>query len=268
MLRISLVLGLLLAAATPVAAQDAETEAGAGTGAGEDTGADTGAGTGTTAPKVAVVLAGDPDPAMRSLARRVDDAIEGTLRRPFDPGLRAALRGEPGQGDDGLGGVRRERRRLGLGEARDAPVLAQLGRQASAVAVAVVRSGSEGPELVMLDVGAGAFFEGTLQLDESVADARVVGFVARRARAAARRTADPTVAAEARVPDAPEGPNPLADVEDGETGEDEEEPDLFEQIWPYLVAGALLAGMLTAIGIVAATDDQPQPVLRFVPGGR
>src|SRR5690606_3020975 len=84
--------------------------------------------------------------------------------RPPDPGLRAALRGEPGETDDGLEEVRRERRRLGLEEDRDAALLSALRRRAGAVALAVVRADTEGPEVLVLDVRNAAFFEGELAL--------------------------------------------------------------------------------------------------------
>ena len=183
------------------------------------------------------------------------------MRRPFDPGLRRALRGEPGERGDGLGEVRTERRRLGLGESRDAPILRAIGRRANAVAVAIVRAGEDGPELVMFDVRHAAFFEGALPLSESTAPSRIGEFVFRRARAASRRRsgglATPFEAA--------------ASAQNEETSEPEEpapEPDFFEQYWPYFVAGAALIGMIIAIAVTAATAVSTPPVLRFVPGGR
>jgi hypothetical protein len=208
-----------------------------------------------------VVLVGDPDPRMRDLARRVDRALAPALRRPFDPGLRAALRGEPGD-DDGLGEVRRERRRLGLGEAHDAPVLATLGRRAGAVAVAVVRAGDEGPELVVLDVRAAQFFEGALPLSASVTPERLAGFVGRRARVSQRGAAGA-----APVPP-PEAAAAAAATPPPAEDEPEEEPGFFEQYWPYMVAAVLLGGMIAAIAATSAADSPDQPVLRFVPGGR
>ncbi len=211
-------------------------------------------------PKVAVVVIGDPDERLRRLARRVDDALEPAgLRRPFDPGLRAAMRGEAGEGDDGLGEVRRERRRLGLGERSDAPVLSALGRRAGALVVAAVRASDDGPELLVLDVSRGSFYEGELALS-ATSPTRIGEFVSRRARAASRRPPAPDEAARVAAAAIPDETSPLE-------GSSDDEPDLFEQIWPYLVAGVLLAGMLTAIAITAANDSSPQPMLRFVPGG-
>ncbi|HJK89610.1 MAG TPA: hypothetical protein RMH26_02650, partial [Polyangiaceae bacterium LLY-WYZ-15_(1-7)] len=64
---------------------------------------------------MAVVVTGDPDGLLQDAAQRLERALEGRVVLPSDPGLRAALRGEPGE-DDGLERVRRERRRLGWGD--------------------------------------------------------------------------------------------------------------------------------------------------------
>lgn len=209
------------------------------------------------APKVAVVVVGDPDDHLRGLARRVDDALEPTLRRPFDPGLRAALRGEPGEAGDGLDEVRRDRRRLGGAEATDAPVLAALGQRAGALVVGVVRATADGAELVVLDVHHGAFYQGALPLEASTEPGRITRFLHRRARAAAHVEAiDPaSVAAQSPPDETPEEP------------EEDDEPDFFEQYWPYMIAALLLGGMIAAIVAVQASEQPTQPVLRFVPGG-
>ncbi len=209
-------------------------------------------------PKIAVVVAGDPDDALRHAAVRVERAVGGYLRLPFDPSLRAALRGEPGTTEDGLDEVRRERQRLGLGETSDAPVLASLGRRAGAVAVGVVRSGAEGPELVVLDVRNAAFFEGSIALagahDENIAE-----FASRRTTVAARGAA---------IAEPVHAQAPSAATHVDAEPEEEHQPDFFEQFWPYFVAGALLLGMVIAIAVTSASDGSSQPVLRFVPGER
>lgn len=206
-------------------------------------------------PKIAVVIVGDADEVLVNAAVRVERAVGGSLRLPVDAGLRAALRGEEAA-DDGLDEVRRERRRLGLGEVSDAPVLASLGRRAGAVAVGVVRAGAEGPELVVLDVRNAAFFEGELAL-VGAADEAIGEFATRRARIAARGA---VIAEPIRAQ-----PAPVAPVEQEP---EQDEPDFFEQFWPYFVAGALLIGMVIAIAVTSASDGSSQPVLRFVPGGR
>lgn len=242
--------------AAPGEPEEAATEEAAEEGATEETGAEP-----REAPKVAVVVSGDPDDRMRTLARRVDGALEPALRRPFDPGLRAALRGDPGQADDGFDGVRRDRRRLGSSEAEDAPVVSRLGRRAGALVVAVARAGEDGPELVVVDVRHGAFYEGTLPLSSSTPEARIVEFIGRRARASLRR-AHVAPEAVAEVEGAAE------DEPEPETPEEPGEPDFFEQYWPYMVAAVLLAAMITAIVATSVSDAPAQPVLRFVPGGR
>ncbi|MEC7523128.1 MAG: hypothetical protein VYE22_24835 [Myxococcota bacterium] len=208
-----------------------------------------------------MILVGDPSPPLRALAARVDASLTAPLSRPFDPGLRRALRGEPGEDDDGLSEIRRERRRLGLGETHDAPILAQLGRRAGARAVAVVRLADDGPELVVLDVRARAFYEGRLQLTEDVPERRVARFVGRRARVTTPAAPSP---AEVAAESAEARPDPLAPSPEEEEGE----PGFFEQYWPYFAAALLLGGMITAIAVTSAADAPDQPVLRFVPGGR
>ncbi len=241
------------AEAAAEAEAEADTEAETDAEAEADTAADTAT---PPPPKVAVVVVGDPDDHLRALARRVDDALEPTLRRPFDPGLRGALRGEPGEPDDGLDTVRRDRRRLGAGEASDAPVLAALGQRAGALVVGVVRATADGAELVALDVHHAAFYQGALALDAELEPARIARFLARRARAAAHVEAIDPASAAAQTP-----PDPTPEPEE------EDEPDFFEQYWPYMVAAVLLGGMIAAIVATQATEQTTVPVLRFVPGG-
>ncbi|MFK7991213.1 MAG: hypothetical protein AB8I08_34675 [Sandaracinaceae bacterium] len=212
---------------------------------------------GESGPKLAVVLVGDPDERLRSWASRVEEALSPAFERPFDPMLRSALRGGLGDPEDGFAEVRRERRRLGLSEAEDVPVLVRLGRRAGAVAIAVVRRGAEGPELVVLDVRHASFFEGSLVLSDT-SPARVRRFVGPRARSSSRGAAAlPPVSA------------PAAATEPDPEGEGEEdEPDFFERYWPYGAALVLLGAFVAIIAATASTDGGDQPVLRFVPGGR
>jgi hypothetical protein len=239
-------------------------------------------------PKTAVVVVGDADPALQAAALRVERAISHELRLPADPGLRAALRGEVGSPDDGLDEVRRSRRRLGLDEARDAAALATLGRQAGAQAVTVVRSDESGaPSLTVLDVASRRLYEGSLSLTADITDQRIARFVARRARTsqasaagggreggpASSGGADSLGAAatpastlpEPTLPPATPVPSPALPPTSPDAPPPE--PDFFEQFWPYLVAGALLAGMITAVALTSSgTSAADQPVLRFVPG--
>ena len=209
-------------------------------------------------PKVVVVIVGDADPELRAAASRVEASLAASprLRLPADPRLRGALLGEEGASDDGLAEVRAERRRLGLSEASDVPVLATLGRRAGAVAVVVVRA-SPAPALVVLDVANGAFFDGELGL-AAAGDEQIAIFVARRARASSRGAAGPEAASGASAPEAATEPDP----------ERPREPDFFERYWPYGVAALLLGAMITAIAVTSATAGQSPPVLHFRPGGR
>ncbi len=141
------------------------------------------------APKVVVVVSGDPDPALRDAAATLERELRSSAQvvLPADAGLRGALRGVPAPAeDDGLDRARVERRRLGWSEARDAPVLAGIAERTGAVAVVIVRRHQGTLEAVVFDGRAGAFFDGALALP--AADAGAEGrFVAARARAAATR---------------------------------------------------------------------------------
>lgn len=221
---------------------------------------------------VAVVVAGDPGPELRSQAEAVRDAVRARpeLHGPADPGLARALAGEaPAQGDDGLEQARAERRRLGWNEARDVPVLARIGRMTGADLVLVVRRGATGAELVAFDVAAGAFYEGALVLPatpEALGD-----FALDRARAAATRPPG----AEAPAKAAPAAAKPRAapaaalapDEEPKDEASTEPEKRWIAKNWPYLVAGALLAGTVTFFVVRSKRDQTPEPVLRFELGG-
>ena len=224
-----------------------------------------------TAPKVAVIVAGDPDPGLRAAARRVDAALAASpnVALPSDATLSDALRGEAGTSDDGLGGARAERRALGLGEARDLPHLARIATLAGAVAIAVVRARPDGQsELVVVDAARGAYFEGTVALTGATPQAIVV-FVAARARAAARasvtaaagagRTA--TGGARSRTRAGPAGATNAEAAPDERTW--------LEKNWALLAAGAGLVALVVVVLLTRrGTDAAPGPVLRFVPGDR
>lgn len=220
-------------------------------------------------PKVAVVLFGDPDAPALAAVDAVVAALgtSTTLRLPSDPALASALSGR-GEGD-GLDDVRRERRGLGLSERRDLPVLVRLGRLATATALVLVRPQGEGLEVVVLDVRREAFFDGALALPASDADVR--RFVERRTRAAASATEPETATTvtPASPVDEPE-PEPATEPSpaDGEPEEPTGDPVLqwFEQNWAYLAAGALLAGGIVFVAVVATDPGPPPPMLRFTPG--
>lgn len=198
------------------------------------------------APKVAVILAGDADLALRARA----DAALSTLRSsslfvlPSDALLARALLGESPSAEiasqDGFEELRSRRRQLGWGEERDVPLLTAIGRQVGAIALLVVRRGDNGIEAVVFSVKAAAFFEGSLALASTgptASDAELLNFV--RARAVAPATAPPAAVhpkavAKAATPSQAPAPKALPQKSWGRRN------------WPYLVAGALLAAALTA----------------------
>lgn len=223
-------------------------------------------------PKIALVVVGDPDSALQDGATAIESALtsEGSFRLPADSALSLALCGHPGEPEDGFDHVRRERRRLGLGETSDAPILQRLGRLAGAILVVAVRQGASGPEAVTFDVNRGQFFEGALTLPAT--ESQLVAFLTPRARAAQRSTTQTATVspvspapAEAEIPEHNMSSAPPAAVTPAE-GAAPEERDWFEENWPYFAAGALLVGAIVFV-VVAATDgDDPPPMLRFQPG--
>ncbi|MFW6050217.1 MAG: hypothetical protein ACODAU_03525 [Myxococcota bacterium] len=222
-------------------------------------------------PRVTVVVAGDADEALRTHAATVHEKVRAhaDLRAPEDPDLVGALRGEPPpEEEDGLSDARRARRRLGWGEARDVSVLERIARFTAAHLLLVVRRAPSGPEVEAFDAAAGAFYEGTLALP---ADADTLArFVVPRARAArARALQEPPAAGplEETTAAAPPSPGEDGTPKDEEPAEDEEKRWI-AQYWPYLVAGALLAGTVTYFVVRdGGGDDPPPPVLRFRIGG-
>lgn len=216
--------------------------------------------------RVAVVLVGDSNEEARAMAERVEAAVRETLTVPSDPSLRASLVGVTG--DDMIAPIVRDRRSLGGTEREDVPLLASLGDRADVVLLLVVRVRAGARELVAFDVRHRAFFEGSIALGADLEGARVVRFARSRGRAAlegAAVTSESTAELEAR---AIERDTHAADVirtgaQDGE----EHEPEWIEVNWPYLVAGALLAGAAAFVIVYTANDSDPVPMLRFRPGG-
>ena len=92
---------LLLAGPVAEAGADSEAETEAGTDAGIDAATDADAA--RPPPKIATVVAGDPDETLRQTAAFIEqEATTSGLRGPTDPALRAAMRGEPAAEEDGL----------------------------------------------------------------------------------------------------------------------------------------------------------------------
>jgi hypothetical protein len=218
-----------------------------------------------TRTRVAVVLSGDANEEARLVAETVERAVAGTLALPSDAGLRASLLGATGE--DTIAPVVRDRRALGGSEAEDVPLLASLGDRADARLLLVTRRRGGARELVVFDVANRAFFEGALTLDAHADEARILRFVRARVRAAEGALEAPAsgptaleAAAEARV-----GRAITAGSTRGSGGA--HEPDWLELNWPYLLAGALLAGAAAFVIVYTVEDRGPTPTLRFQPGG-
>ena len=148
-------------------------------------------------PKVAVVVAGDPDASLRATASEIEGECTSVgLRTPVDPTLRAAMRGEPGAEEDGLGGLRSIRRSLGVDPRKDLASYKRLGAIAGADALIVLRR--EGTiKLEVFDVSASQFYEGLLEVAKTTPEDRMQ-YIDRRAKPAQQRwTQDPGAAAAA-----------------------------------------------------------------------
>jgi hypothetical protein len=203
----------------------------------------------------------EPEPARaRAAAASIEDAVRGIFTIPSDAALRASLVGAAG--DDLIAPVVRDRRALGASERDDLPLLGALGDRADVALLLVVRSRAGRRELVGFDVRHRGFFEGAVDLDPRPEPGRVVRFVRSRGRAALSAFAGPERSA-----------TPPARTAAGNLGlrdaarEPREEPEWIEANWPFLLAGALLAGAAAFVVVYTTSDSTPAPMLRFRPGG-
>ncbi len=254
---------LILSLAVTLALSAADADAGADTGAG--TGADAGAGAvevTTTVPslppKVAVVVAGDPDASLRATASEIEGECTSVgLRTPVDPTLRAAMRGEPGAEEDGLGGLRSIRRSLGVDPRKDLASYKRLGAIAGADALIVLRR--EGTiKLEVFDVSASQFYEGLLEVAKTTPEERMQ-YIERRAKTAQQRWNQDTSAAAAAAGGQIDASGMPAD--------EPEKKRWIKKAWPYFVVGALLAAGVTYLIVDSRrTNDPGPPLLRFRPG--
>lgn len=264
---------LTLALASPVAAQDTSSddaiEARADgapsekTPTGEDHPAEDQAAqvittTPTPAPKIALVVAGDPDETIRETAGEIEaECVEAGLEVPSDPALRAALRGAEPTGEDGLEGLRALRRSLGIDPRKDLMSYKRIGTIVGADALVVLhREGTT--QLEVFDVSASQFYEGMLEVEPASSETRVA-YIELRAKTAQQRWN-----AEEPVPE----PAPDGEAAAGAPPEDEPEKKRWiKKAWPYFLVGALLIGGVTYIIVDQRRDDDPgPPLLRFRPG--
>lgn len=209
------------------------------------------------APKVAIVIAGDPDPSLQAAARTLDpECTDAGLRIPSDPALRAALRGTPAKSDDGLDGVRALRRGLGVDPRKDLSSYKRVGTIAGADALVVLRREGD-VKLEIFDVSASQFYEGMLDFDTATPEARVA-YIKRRAITAQERwTEAPEVVAE----------TPTAAAPGAELVDEPAKKRWIKKAWPYFIVGALLVGGVTYIIVdQRRTNDPGPPLLRFRPG--
>lgn len=217
----------------------------------------------TRAPRVATVLVGDPEPARRARAAELDARLERVgLRRLGDPAMRAALLGDVRE-DDGLERLHAARRRL-LFEDDPAEALRDLGARLRVDALVVVRA-ADPIRIAVFDLAAGAFYEDEPTLDDLDAAA---AFVRRAARAAARRASAPQASAPSPA-EAAAASSGAATGTPAATAADTRRPARrwLRSNWAFLVAGALLVGVVTGFIVRGRRqDDDPPPILRFRPG--
>lgn len=217
----------------------------------------------TRAPRVATVLVGDPEPVRRARAAELDARLGGVgLRRLDDPAMRAALLGDVRE-DDGLERLHAARRRL-LFEDDPAEALRDLGARLRVDALVVVRA-ADPIRIAVFDLAAGAFYEDEPTLDDLDAAA---AFVRRAARAAARRASAPQASAPSPA-EAAAASSGAATGTPAATAADTRRPARrwLRSNWAFLVAGALLVGVVTGFIVRGRRqDDDPPPILRFRPG--
>lgn len=208
-------------------------------------------------PKIALVVAGDPDETLRNTAAFIEqEAVLAGMETPSDPALRAAMRGEPAKEEDGLERLRSIRRSLGIDPRKDQASYRRIGLISGADALVVVRR--QGLTLVeVFDVAAAQFYEGVLEFDTSTPESRVA-FIKSRADQAQLRWSEPPP---------PPTDKKVAVNEPEEKNDDSRAKKRWKKAWPYVLVGALLAGGVTYLIIDRRrTPESGIPLLRFRPG--
>jgi hypothetical protein len=208
-------------------------------------------------PKVAVVVAGDPDETLRNTSAFLEqEVVLAGLEVPSDPALRAALRGEPPKEEDGLEKLRAIRRSLGLDPRKDLSSYQRIGLIAGADALIVIRR--EGLiRIEVFDVAAAQFYEGVLDFDTSNAETRKQFILSRADQAQLRWSAPPPPPPEKKV---------AVNTEE-QKNDDSQAKKRWKKAWPYVLVGALLAGGVTYLIIDSRrAPESGVPLLRFTPG--
>lgn len=208
-------------------------------------------------PKIAVVVAGDPDETLRNTATFIEqEAVLAGMAVPTDPALRAAMRGEPATEEDGLERLRSIRRGLGLDPHKDHASFQRIGLLSGADALVVVHR--RGPIFIeVFDVAAAQFYEGVLEFDSSTTEQRVAFIDSRAEQAQLRWSAPP--------PPPPEATPKINESKDKD--DDSRAKKRWKKAWPYVLVGALLAGGVTYLIIDRRnTPESGIPLLRFGPG--
>lgn len=245
----------ILALLVLVVASPASADADAGANADAGTGADADAA--LPPPKIAVVVAGDPDETLRNTATFIEqEAVLAGMAVPTDPALRAAMRGEPATEEDGLERLRSIRRGLGLDPHKDHASFQRIGLLSGADALVVVHR--RGPIFIeVFDVAAAQFYEGVLEFDSSTTEQRVAFIDSRAEQAQLRWSAPP--------PPPPEATPKINEPKDKD--DDSRAKKRWKKAWPYVLVGALLAGGVTYLIIDRRnTPESGIPLLRFGPG--
>lgn len=227
------------------------------------------------APRAAVVVVGDPAEATVAAATGLSAALSASseLALPSDAAMRSALLGSAApEVEDGLAPVRAIRRQLGWSDDGDREALATIGRQLELAAIVLVRGG-EIPIARVYDVGAARYFAGEAPVDAASIETSAHFVVARVRAAEQRRHELPTPEATAAASTDPTShstastSSPLASGPATAATEAPRRRSWIARNWPYLLAGALVAGTTTFFIAQRDTSAGAAPVIHVRPGG-